>query len=114
MCPNFVPTIVSQRVPTSPAASHPQEPVTPMSSEIGTQGDTSGRSEILLTSLIMLRSLVRFQLAPPAPDAFHPTWAILSTADEEARVAPAPCRPRLLATARQCGQQCVSGHLFEC
>jgi hypothetical protein len=36
-----------------------------MGLEIGTLEDISGRSEILLISLIMLRSLVRFQLAPP-------------------------------------------------
>jgi hypothetical protein len=40
-----------------------------MSSEIGTLRDTSRRSDIWLTSLIMLRSLVRFQLAPP-----HLNW----------------------------------------
>jgi hypothetical protein len=35
-------------------------------SNIGTPRNTSRRSEILMTSLIMLRSLIRFQLAPPA------------------------------------------------
>ena len=65
-CPNFVPKIESQPVPPGPNASHPHERVTAMSSEIGALMDASERSKILLTSLIMLRSLVRFQLAPPS------------------------------------------------
>jgi hypothetical protein len=67
--PNFIPTIGSQFVPLSPAASHTRERVTAGCSEIGTRQDSPGRSESLVTSLIMLRSQVRFLLAPPVPSA---------------------------------------------
>ncbi len=46
-----------------------------MSSENGTPRAASGPTEILQISLIMLRSLVRFQLAPPIDSQFTPSPA---------------------------------------
>jgi hypothetical protein len=70
LLPNFIPTIGSQRVPLRPSSSRARNRVIPMSSEIGTERDEARPDEICPISLIMLRSLVRFQLAPPteSPD----------------------------------------------
>ena len=63
--PNFIPTIESQRVPSGLGTSNPEHRIGWVSSKNDTLGDGTGRVEILPTFLIMLRSLVRFQLAPP-------------------------------------------------
>jgi hypothetical protein len=65
ICPNSVPTIGSRSVPLGPSASLVRHEVAPVNSENGTKRDASGTSGILLTSRIMLRSQVRFLLAPP-------------------------------------------------
>jgi hypothetical protein len=72
--PTLIPTMGSQRVPQCPGASHPPKDAVHLTSEIGTLRDASGRSEILLTSLIMLRSLVRFQLASLPPHEGTSRW----------------------------------------
>jgi hypothetical protein len=64
-----VPTL-SQQVGLSPSHRVPMPARSQsgalMSSRIGLQRYVAGSTEILLNSLIMLRSLVRFQLAPPS------------------------------------------------
>ncbi len=62
--PNFHP---DNWAPGSPAASRSvphQSLAMPMSTEVGTQGDASRQCDICPISLIMLRSQVRFLLAP--------------------------------------------------
>ena len=72
--PNFFPKVGSRPIPSSPEASHVQNSATPMSSEIGTVRDTSGRSEILLFSLVMRRSGVR--ISSQAPVLFTATGEV--------------------------------------
>src|SRR3974377_791804 len=62
--PTLVPTIWFQRVPLRPNASHRPDRPLPMSSKNGTLRDRPRYRGIFPISLIMLRLLVRFQLAP--------------------------------------------------
>jgi hypothetical protein len=63
LLPTFIPTIGSQSVPSRLAASHSEMCTASMSSQIGMLKDALGRGEILLVSLIMLRSWLQIHLA---------------------------------------------------
>jgi hypothetical protein len=84
--PTFIPTITSQHVSWGMDVTLRRKLNHAPTSLDGMQEDAAGLTRNPMTSLIMLRSLVRFQLAPPPP---------IATASE-ARFALAPFHQSLL------------------
>ncbi len=93
------PTFWSRRISGRPTRSEPLAPVRALNSNSDTARDQPGPTGIVQISLIMLRSQVRFLLAPPVPSV-TPTTVVREAASDPAGHQPVPFRRPWLPTAR--------------